>query len=195
MASNNKVEFGLKNVHYALFDATTGKYGTPKPWRGAVSLSTEPQGDTSKFFADDVAYYVTDTNSGETGTLEVALATDDVKVDLLGYERDSNGVLFEPTDATKPTFALLFEVSGDANKRRGAFYNCTLKRPSAKHDTQGETTEVGTSSFDIDMIGRDFTVDSATRNVIKSSVDNAGETHKAYDAWFTQVVEPGATLA
>ena len=45
------------------------------------------------------------------------------------------------------------------------------------------------------MIGRDFTVDSATRNVIKSSVDNAGETHAAYDAWFTQVVEPGATLA
>ena len=86
MASNNKVEFGLKNVHYALFDATAGKYGTPKPWRGAVSLSTEPQGDTSKFFADDVAYYVTDTNSGESGTLEVALATDDVKIDLLGYE-------------------------------------------------------------------------------------------------------------
>lgn len=195
MASNNKVEFGLKNVHYALFDPSTSTYGTPKPWRGAVSLTTEPQGDSSKFFADDVAYYVTDTNSGESGTIEAALATDDVKIDLLGYERDSNGVLFEATDAVKPTFALLFEVSGDANKRRGAFYNCTLKRPSETHNTQGETTEVDTNSFDIDMIGRDITVSGETKNVIKSSVDNAGETHAAYDAWFTQVVEPGATLA
>ena len=196
MPSNNKVEYGLKNVHYALFDTTTNTYGTPKPWRGAVSLSTEPQGDTSKFFADDVAYYVTDTNSGESGTIEVALATDDVKIDLLGYKRDANGVLYEPTDASKPTFALLFEINGDANKRRGAFYNCTLNRPSETHNTQGETTEVDTNSFDINMIGRDFeTSTNVTENVLKSSVDNAGETHKAYDVWFTQVVEPGATLA
>lgn len=196
MANNNKVEFGLKNVHYAVYDPTNNTYGTPKAWPGAVTLTTEPQGDSSKFFADDVAYYVASTNSGESGTLEIALASDEVKQDLLGYKRDANGVLYEPTDVVRPTFALMCEISGDANKRRLAYYNCTLNRPSETHNTKGETTEPETSTFDMDMIGRDFeTSEGVTENVIKAAVDNSGETHAAYDAWMTTVVTPGATLA
>jgi phi13 family phage major tail protein len=194
MASNNKVEFGLKNVHYALFDASTGKYGTPKPWRGAVSLSTEPQGDTSKFFADDVAYYVTDTNSGESGTLEVALATDDVKVDLLGYERDAvSGLIIETSNAKHKPFAMGYQVEGDGNTMRGIKYNVTLNRPSQTHSTTTDSTEPSTLTLDYTCIGRDFTVNDEVKNVLGAYVTDAGEEHVAFDNFFKKVIEPGKT--
>lgn len=57
----NKVKFGLKNVHYAMLteEGEEVTYGTPVRIPGAVNLSMDAQGDTSTFYADDMAYYVT----------------------------------------------------------------------------------------------------------------------------------------
>lgn len=55
----NKVKFGLKNVHYAMLTEADGgevTYGTPVAILGAVNLSMDAQGDTSTFYADDMAY-------------------------------------------------------------------------------------------------------------------------------------------
>ena len=49
--AENKVKFGLKNVHYAV--RTSGGAGTVKSVPGAVNLSLSPQGDTNKFYADN----------------------------------------------------------------------------------------------------------------------------------------------
>ena len=58
MAAKNKIKFGLKNVHYAVM--TTSELGvvswnTPVPIPGAVSMSLAAQGDTSKYYADNIA--------------------------------------------------------------------------------------------------------------------------------------------
>ena len=72
--SENRVTFGLKNVHYATFTVTGGTiiYDTPIRIPGAVNLSLEPRGDMSEFYADDMLYYSASNNQGYDGTLEIA---------------------------------------------------------------------------------------------------------------------------
>ena len=88
MANTNKVRFGLKNVYYALIDSETGEYKTPVRLPGAVSLTIDAEGDTSTFYADDIAYYVTSSNAGYSGSIELAALSDQALIDLLGQEKD-----------------------------------------------------------------------------------------------------------
>lgn len=191
-----KVRFGLKNVHYAIYDSKTNKYGDWKDLPGDVKLTADPQGDTSKFYASDVAYYVTNTNSGESGSLEVAALTDDMLIDLLGYERDeTSGLLFEPTDAQPNTVALGYEVDGNEEKQRGVRYNVTFSRPKQESNTKGDKSDPDTVSLDYTAIGRDFTVGGKVRNILKAHCDDSGETHAAYDKFFDKVLVPGVAPA
>jgi phi13 family phage major tail protein len=115
--SDNKVTFGLRNIHYAPIigkdEQGNPTYGIPKPYPGAVSLSPDAEGDQNIFYADDIAYYVVDSNNGYSGDFEAADVPDDFKIDVLGYMRDSNGMLVEVADAVKKSFALMGEIAGD----------------------------------------------------------------------------------
>ena len=137
----NKVKFGLKNVHYAMItavsDAGVPTYATPVPFPGAVSLSMDPQGESTPFYADNIAYYVTVGNAGYQGDLEVAMVPDSFRVDALGDVADSKGVFVEDSAANSRNFALLFEFDGDERKTRHCLYSCYATRPSV----EGETTE------------------------------------------------------
>ena len=59
MPRKNKVKFNIKNVHYAklIKNEETGKitFVTPVPMPGAVSLSLDPNGEPSVFYADGYA--------------------------------------------------------------------------------------------------------------------------------------------
>ena len=55
--ANNKVKFNLWNVYYApLLTNTASKieYGTPIAIPGAVSLSLDPTGENTPFYADGI---------------------------------------------------------------------------------------------------------------------------------------------
>ena len=189
----NKVQYGLSNCYYAVYDPTAGTYATPIRMKGAVSLSLDMEGDSSTFYADNSAYVTSNVNGGYTGTLELAYVEHKVLVDLLGYEDDS-GLKLEFSDAKPAQFALLFEVDGNINKQGFILYNCTLSRPSTENNTTEDTVEPTTASLDLTAIGMELTYKGVTRNVVKGVIENIQENKAKYDAFFTKVTLPTAEV-
>jgi phi13 family phage major tail protein len=189
--ADNKVVFGLKNVHFSVIseDETTGAivYGTPIALKGAVEISLEPRGETSDFYADDMLYYTTTTNAGYEATLTVANITNDFREMVLGEEIDqTNRVVTENTNQRSNKIAFMFEFDGDQKAVRHCLYNCTVTRPSLTSATKTETAEPQ---------NQELTMVSAPREdgVVKRST-TIDTPPAVYDAWYTAVYEPAPAV-
>ncbi len=176
----NKVKFGLKNVHYAVTTETEGviTYAAPVKIPGAVSISLSAEGEESSFYADDIKYFNQFANNGYAGDLEMALIPDDFRVAVLGDVVDDNGVLFENTSGKTNNFALLFEFNGDKNATRHILYNTSASRPSITSKTKGENLEVQTESLTMSASAAIDTGDVKA----KAKVEDA-----PYETWYTSV--------
>lgn len=192
--ADNKVRFGLKNVHYALFD-DEGKLTAPKKWAGAVSLSLDPEGDSSVFYADDGGYAQFVVNGGYTGSLEMAVLEPQVAVDLLGEVMDDIGGVFEDADKQPASFALLFEIGGNVNKERFVLYNCKMSRPTREGETTTETTDPKTVTMEFQAIPLTMEVAGAERSVTKYVLEDSEKSHEAFAAFFTEVKMPSVAIA
>lgn len=175
----SKVKFNIKNVHYAPQEEQG--YGAPVAIPGAVSLSLEQQGEITPFYADGIVYYQSASNGGYSGDLEVALIPDKFREDILGEEADSNGVLFENSNAEANPFALGFQIDGDTEPTLFWFYNCTATRPNIDASTTEGTKEPGTDTLTISCASKeDGTVRAKTTATSYAAVK---------DTWFTSVYE------
>ena len=185
----NKIKFNIKNVHMALMntsDAGVISYETPVAVPGAVSISMDPEGESSPFYADGIVYYRSNNNNGYSGSLELAIVDEWVREHILQEQVDANGVLIEKSDVTEQAkFALLFEFDGDVNAIRHVLYCCTASRPSIASQTKEQTIEPVTETLDITADPRDdFLVKSKTGPDTDSTV---------YDGWYQAVYVPSAT--
>ena len=183
--SENKVKFGLCNVHVAKITETNGTitYGTPFAMPGAVSLSADPEGEITPFYADNIKYYIANSNQGYTGDLEIAMTPDEFLTTILGQVADANGALFESADDVNARFALMGEIEGDKKKRRFVYFDCTASRPSAEMNTVEESKEPQTDTISITMSAR------STDKAIKAVIEPTEENKTVYDAFFTSVYE------
>lgn len=184
----NKVKYGLKNVYYApahIATNGTATYDTPKAWPGAVELSLDAEGETSKFYADNIAYAQFAANAGYSGSFESALIPEAFKTDVLKEVADTNGVLYEDAGAGAQPFALLFQFEGDANATRHVLYNCVASRPSISGSTTEESIEAQTESLDITV----SSIYNATLNkdIVKARCPETITTQ--YAAWFSAVYQ------
>ena len=94
----NKVKFNICNVHYALITVSEEgevTFGTPVAMPGAVSLSLEPNGEPSNFYADGYAYYTISNNMGYEGDLELAMVPESFRTYVLQESLDTNKVMVE----------------------------------------------------------------------------------------------------
>lgn len=187
----NKVKFGLSNVHVAKITETDGEisYGTPFKIPGAVSLTADPEGETTKFYADNIVYYISTTNQGYSGDLEVAMLIKEFFKQILGQQEDSNGALFENADDVNARFALMGEIEGDVKKRRFCYFDCTATRPSAEMNTKEENTDPKTDKISITMAPRSS--DRAVKVVIEPTAENKA----VYETFYTKVYEKNATAS
>lgn len=186
--SDNKVKFGLSNVHIAKITETDGQitYGTPFAMPGARALTADPAGETTPFYADNIKYYIATSNQGYEGDLEIAMTPDEFLKEILGQVADINGALFESADDVNARFALMGEIDGDVKKRRFVYFDCTATRPSAEMNTVEESKEPQTDTISITMSPR--STDKAIKAVIEPN-----ETNQAvYDTFFEKVYEKDA---
>lgn len=184
--ATNKVKFGLRNVHYAMLKSGENgavTYDTPKPWPGAVNLSLPPQGETSKFYADNVAYWVSATNDGYQGDYESALVPDDFSQQALGEQLvETDNVLVENASVEGKAFALLFEFEGDKKAIRHVLYNCTAARASVAGSTVTNTKTPTTSSLTL-------TAAPLADGRVKAKT-TATTPEAVYNGWYAAVWQP-----
>lgn len=189
---SNKIKYGLKNVHFALAtiaDDGSATYGEPVPFPGAVSLSMDPQGENTPFYADNVVYYISNNNNGYQGDLEMARIIDAFKKDVLKQIEDGKKVLVEDANAEAAHFALLFQFEGDAKATRHVLYNCTAGRPSVSGETKGENKEPQTESSTITATS--VYNESLDKDIIKAECTEASDAD-VYANWFKNVYVPAA---
>lgn len=189
----NKVKYGLKNVYYAKAtidaSANTATYGTVKAWPGAVSLSLDAEGGTTKFRADNVDYWVGQSNNGYSGDFESALVPDDFRKDILGEVAPDGhtGILVEDAGAKTVYFALMFQFEGDDAATKHVIYKCSASRPSVSGQTTEEEIEPQTETLTITASA----IHNATLNkdIVKARCASGDD---AYSGWFSAVWQPGS---
>ena len=187
--SKNKVKFNIRNVHYAkLTVSETGEvtFAKPVPMPGAVSLSLDPNGEPSVFYADGYAYYTISNNQGYEGDLELALVPESFRTDILKETMDSNSVLIEDATVETEKFALLFEFDGDVKKIRHVLYNCIASRPTIESSTKEDEIEVKTETLSI-------TASPLSGGSVKARTSDT-TTEEAYEGWYQAVYLPTDAL-
>lgn len=188
--SENKVQFNLKNVHYAMFEkeGDTPSWSTPVAVPGAVSLSLEQQGELTKFYADGIVYWQSSSNNGYEGDLEMARFPDQMRQDVWGEELvATDNVLIENANVQPKSFALLFQIDGDQTNNLYCLYNCNATRPSVAGSTTSETKEPQTETCTISA------VPLANGNVKASTT--ATTTDEVRNNWFKKVYEKTSPAA
>ena len=187
-AKKNKVKFNICNVHYALITVNEDgdvTFGTPVAMPGAVSLSLEPNGEPSNFYADGYAYYTISNNMGYEGDLELAMVPESFRTDVLKESLDDNSVLVESANVETANFALLFEFDGDVKKIRHVLYNCSAARPNIESATNEEEIEVQTETLAI-------TAAPLANGYVKARTGDS-TTDTVYTGWYTSVYMPTVT--
>lgn len=149
MPETNKVRYGLSNVHVGTVTMGDGTptFSAPKAYPGAVNMTLDAEGEQSIFYADNIAYYVTNSNNGYTGELEMAYLYDWFETEYLGNKESQEGMIVETSDVPTQMAYIMFQFEGDANATKYIIYNATFSRPSLEGSTQEDTTEPNTTTI------------------------------------------------
>lgn len=183
--AGDKVLFGLENV--TIFPKTgENTWSNPIRIPGAINLALNPSGSTNALFADNKKYFNSIANTGWEGDLEMVMFPDEFYIAALGWKHDDRGGLVEVSDAVPKPFALAFEVSGDIQKRRVVFFECTATRPASEAKTTEDTTTPQTQKSTVTAVPVKFPKVTTARYVLPASTDDK----TSFEGFYESVVMP-----
>lgn len=188
-SAENKVDFGLKNGHYApvIDDGEKLTYGEFKPLKGSTEISIDPEGDSNDFYADDTKYFTAVSNQGYSGKLTVARLNDEFFRDVFGEKKDeTTGLQYDDTQVQPKKIALAFEFDGDIKQTRHVLYYVTCTRPSFGSSTKEDKIEPNTQELEF-TAGPDPYKDRSKAKANKGDI--------CYDVFFDTVQIPGVEPA
>ncbi len=142
--AENKVRFGICNVHYALAtvaDDGSVTYGAWKALPNAVSITADPNTNTSTQYADNVLIYSKTSLTGTNITLTMSTISDEFKKEVLGWKSTGNGGLIQPADAITQYIALGYQIEGDQKSSKRWFFLCSVSDPN-NDDAQTTTDSI-----------------------------------------------------
>lgn len=182
----NKVKFGLENVHIAPITAITNgsyTYGEVFAIPGAVNLTLDPEGEETNFYADNIKYFNEMANQGYTGSLEMALLSDEFREKVLNELKDSNGGFIEDASRSPIGFALGFQILGDKANKRFWYYNVSASRPANNASTTETSKTPQTDTVNITASPR--LTDKRVRYMLEKTSENTA----VYNSFFNTVYE------
>ena len=178
MPETNKVRYGLSNVHVGTVTVEDGTptFGVPKAYPGAVNMTLTAEGESSTFYADNIAYYVTNSNNGYTGDLEMAYLYDWFETQFLGSKESQEGMIVETSDNPTQMAYLMFQFEGDVNATKYIIYNITFGRPDLEGNTKEDTTEPNTTTIPFTSVP----LVTEFGNVVKSKVPSTASNYATF---------------
>ena len=154
--AKNKVVFGVSNLHICTYDVGTGgavTLGTPVHIPGTVNISMDPESEENKFYADNVVYWSGYSDNGYSGEIENALFDDEFKTTFLNYVELDDGGIAQIKGMESKRVAMMFQIEGDAEARRGILYNVSLGQISREYATIEDSIEPQTATLPFTVNG------------------------------------------
>ena len=187
MTETNKVTFGLQDVHWAEVtkEGVDGAltYGSIERLRGAAELTLEPTGDSGSYKADNINFYTTESNDGYSGTLKVAMLSQEFLTRVLGETLDTTSkVVTETANTEKKNFALMFRFEGDKKETLHVLYYCYASRPTVSSKTK--------SGSDINEVELNFTASPRPLDQVVRRRTTEETPDDIRKNWFKSVYEP-----
>nr|DAX69019.1 MAG TPA: tail tube protein [Caudoviricetes sp.] len=182
----NIVEFGVENLHLATLK-DDGEFDTPVHIKGTSKIKLSGKGDTKIIYADNGTFYTISSNTGYEGELEIYNFDDDFKIKYLGFKKDANGILIEPSILKPVNLAMLFKILGDAKDRVSVLYNCIFEKPDIELKTVEEKIDVEVMKIKFKVRQKEFK-DFEDKVIQASTLDT-----EAKKTWFTKVYTPSKT--
>lgn len=184
----NKVVFGVSQLHFGEYNVATDgtvTLGTPYALPGTVNISIEPNdSEENKFYADNIVYWSKYSDNGLTGEIENAFFPDDFKTRFMNYVSLSNGGIAQIKGQPNKTVYFMFQSEGDAEARRGIFYNVSLGQLTREYATVEDSVEPGTATLP-------FTVNGDNKTGVTRAAFTEGAS--AYSTMFTTPPVPTTT--
>ena len=181
----NLYKFGFAELHVAF--TTDEGYETPESIPNVLSLTLDPDGNTSSVYGDDSKIAEITTNNGYTGSVNANVFPDEFLCKALGWYKDSKGKIVEVADGKPRHFAMGYRIQGDAQNRRTWCYDCMLSRPSKTANGVQDNVDPDTDTLNITVVPKHFA--DIDKKVVSSW---CYEGDAEYEDFYKAVVLPAA---
>lgn len=157
----------IAKVGYAMItsaDEADYTYDTPTYFKsseaGGRSVSAEPEGETTKIYADGLAVIEAEENAGYKISLELISIIDDIETKWLGNKKAEDGSIIEMNSGEeKPRFALVVakeQFKGEKKYQIDIYLDCSVsKRPTRSDKTSEGKFDPNFPTYEISAVPRE----------------------------------------